>query len=233
MSGTVNLGESKMKNRVCTALILSALIGWTCGAVTVDIDQIRDDPNLLAWADRAKELIEQWHPRLLNMIPTRDFEVPSDIALVFRKGDSGIAWTSDNRITVMSGWIGAHPDDIGLVFHELVHVVQCYKSRLPGWITEGIADYLRWAIYEGKPQSWFPVSNKTNGYRDSYRVAAGFFLWLETDRCPGIVNRINTAARKGDYNDAIFSRLTGASLESLWADYMADRKKEQAPQTGK
>lgn len=217
-----------MKNGLSAAVWLLVLAGWACAAVTLDVEEIKDDPNLTAWADRAKELIEQWHPRLLNLIPTRDFEVPSDITLVFRKGDSGIAWTSGPRITVMTGWITKHPDDIGLVFHELVHVVQQYKSRLPGWVTEGVADYLRWALYEGKPQRWFPISDKPNGYRDSYQVTAGFFLWLETDRCPGIVNRINTAARQGRYQDAIFTELTGASLESLWADYLADRKKEKS-----
>lgn len=224
-----------MKNWVCAAAILLSLAGWTCAKVTVtlDVEEIKDDAKLVAWANQAKELIEQWHPRMLNFIPTKDFTAPSDIKLVFRKGDKGIAWTSGTQITVMSGWITDHPDDIGLVFHELVHVVQQYKSRAPGWVVEGVADYLRWALYEGKPLDWFPVSNKANGYRDSYQVTGGFFLWLETDRCPGIVTKINTAARKGEYKDAIFTDLTGASLESLWADYMADRKaaKEKSPST--
>ena len=35
--------------------------------------------------------------------------------------------------------------------HELVHVVQQYRRRPPGWLVEGIPDYIRWYLYE--PQS--------------------------------------------------------------------------------
>ncbi|MEN6308044.1 MAG: basic secretory protein-like protein [Anaerohalosphaeraceae bacterium] len=224
-----------MKNWVCSVILVLTLAGWTYAKVTVtlDVEEIKDDAKLVAWANQAKELVEQWHPRAVNLIPTKDFESPSEIKLVFRKGDKGIAWTSGTQITVMSDWIDKHPDDIGLVFHEMIHVIQQYKRGVPGWVVEGIADYLRWALYEGKPQNWFPLSNKANGYRDSYQVTGGFFLWLETERCPGIVNKLNTAARKGEYKDSIFTDETSASLESLWADYMADRKtaKEKSPST--
>ena len=49
---------------------------------------------------------------------------------------------------------------IGSVVHELVHVVQEYgrarrenpeATRSPGWLVEGLADYIRWFLYE--PQS--------------------------------------------------------------------------------
>ena len=39
--------------------------------------------------------------------------------------------------------------------HELCHVVQSYPNGNPLWVTEGIADYVRWAIYEKKPHQWF------------------------------------------------------------------------------
>jgi hypothetical protein len=32
-------------------------------------------------------------------------------------------------------------------------VIQAYPDPDPGWITEGIADYLRWAIYEST-EAW-------------------------------------------------------------------------------
>jgi len=56
----------------------------------------------------------------------------------------------------------------------MAHFIQNYKGAGPGWLVEGIADYLRWAIYKGKPQDWFPFTDKPQGYKDSYRVAGGF-----------------------------------------------------------
>jgi hypothetical protein len=117
-------------------------------------------------------------------------------------------------------------EDIGCVYHELVHVIQNYGLRVSGWLTEGIADYLRWAIYEGKSQDWFPFTDKPQGYRDSYQVAGGFFLWLESDRCPGVVNKLNTALRKRTYKDeSFFKEETGRTIDELWADYVKGRKK--------
>jgi hypothetical protein len=195
--------------------------------VHLDVSDVNDSPMLVEWGQNAKTLIEQWYQRTANLIPTKGFEVPTEVWLRIRKSNRGVAGTSGGRISVSSGWIESHPEDIGCVHHEMVHVIQSYgRRRVPGWITEGIADYLRWAIYEGKPQAWFPVSDKPNGYRDSYRVTGGFYLWLESEPAPGIVNKLNTAARRGTFTDETwFEKETGRTIESLWADYLKDRKK--------
>ena len=38
-------------------------------------------------------------------------------------------------------WISDHPDDFGMVIHELIHVIQAYPAAgdKPGWLVEGIA----------------------------------------------------------------------------------------------
>lgn len=106
---------------------------------------------------------------------------------------------------------------------ELVHVIQAYPDPDPGWITEGIADYLRWAIYKGKPQAWFPAGRQEQGYQAGYRVAAVFFLWLETDVAPGIVKRLNTSMRNRAFDTMIFTDATGKTLDALWAEYAKTR----------
>jgi len=194
--------------------------------VYLDVNDVNDSPKLVEWGKTAKVLIEQWHQRTVNLIPTKGFDVPAEVWLKIRKSNRGIAGTSGRHITVSSGWIEKHPEDIGLVFHELVHVIQDYKGADAGWLTEGIADYLRWAIYEAKPQDWFPFTDKPQGYNDSYRVAGGFLLWLETDACPGIVNKLNTGIRKRTVKvQTFFEKETGRSLDALWEDYVKDRKK--------
>ena len=62
-------------------------------------------------------------------------------------------------------------------------------------------------------------------YKESYRVASGFFLWLESDRCPGIVNKLNAAVRKRTYKDeAFFKQEAGSTIDELWEDYVKEMK---------
>ncbi len=215
-----------MTKNLVLAILLVVSFGSVANATVIVHLDVSEVPHLADWGNKAKELIEQWHQRIANLIPTKGIDVPAEVWLKIRKSNRGIAGTSGARITVSSGWIERHPEDIGCVFHELVHVIQDYKGGDSGWLTEGIADYLRWAIYEGRSQDWFPVTDKPQGYRDSYRVAAGFFLWLESDCSPGIVNKLNTALRKRTYKDeSFFKKETGRTIEELWADYVKDRKK--------
>lgn len=211
---------------LCLALCLSwASLSATAGAedavVKLDTTQV---PDLADWGQEARDLMLEWHPRFTNLLASKGFTPPHRMELILQKSDQGIGGTSGSRIVVSSHWIEKHPEDIGLVIHELVHIIQRYPSPHPGWVTEGIADYLRWAIFEGKPQEWFPISAKEQGYRDSYRVTAGFFLWLESDRAPGIVRRLNAAMRTGDYEDAIFENAARIPLDELWKEYQASRK---------
>ena len=187
--------------------------------VVVQLD-VSETPHLAEWGSRAKALLIEWHPRLSNLIPTRGVEPPGKMVLKIKKTDQGIGGASGTNITLSSHWLEKHPDDFGLVIHELVHVIQSYPSANPLWLTEGIADYLRWGIYEGKKLSWFPRPAEKSGYRRGYRVAAGFLLWLESEVHPGIVKKLNTAMRRGKYNDRLFETETGRSLGQLWIAYV-------------
>jgi len=213
----------------CALLLCGAISGHAKAQdrqreVTVELDttQVEGSPELVAWAERARDLILEWHPRIVNLLPTKGFEPTTEIHLTIRKSDEGVAHASGNRIVVMSSWIEAHPDDIGLVAHELTHIIQRYRGNTPTWLTEGIADYIRWAIFEGKPQAWFHRPNEARGYQQGYRTTAGFLLWLESDLAPGIVGRLNTASRAGRYNDDLFEEHTGKSLDELWDAYRSE-----------
>ena len=90
-----------------------------------------------------------------------------------KKSDEGIAYADSNAITVSSRWIEKYPGDIGLIVHEAVHVVQLYPEFDPGWVTEGIADYIRWHLYEKNPLDWFPIGGEEKGYEAAYRITGG------------------------------------------------------------
>ena len=191
-------------------------------AVVVDL-QTAEVPHLKPWGDQSKVLIDQWYPRIRNLLPANGQKPPQRITLRLRKSDEGIGETSGTTITVYSHWIEKHPEDLGLVLHELVHVIQAYPSGHPWWVTEGIADYLRWGIYEGKDQAWFPRPSEKQGYKKGYQVAAGFLMWLENEISPGIVKKLNAAMRSGTYSDDLFQKVTKLSLDQLWDQYVAQR----------
>lgn len=208
--------------------LLSALLAAHPVAATAEEAVVKLDttqvPELADWGQEARDLMIEWHPRFTNLLASKGFTPPNRMELILQKSDKGIGGTAGSRIVVSSHWIEKHPEDIGLVAHELVHIIQRYPSPQPGWVTEGIADYMRWAIYEGKPLDFFPISKKAQGYRDSYRVTAGFFLWLESDQAPGIVRRLNAAMRNRAYDDALFEEAAGKPLDQLWNEYQVSRE---------
>lgn len=203
-------------------LALGTLVFGAEKKVVVELDTSAV-PEQAEWGQKAKAIVEEWYPRMVNLIPTQGFEPPTEMKITLRKSDRGIADAAGPHIRISSGWIEKHPEDIGLVVHELVHIIQNYGRTKEGWLTEGIADYLRWAIYEGKPLTWFHIPKEADGYRQGYQVTAGFLLWLESDLAPGIVKKLNTSLRKKQYSDAIFETATGLSLDALWAKYQEYR----------
>lgn len=186
-------------------------------SVKLDTEEV---PHLMAWGEEAKRVAERWYPRIENLLLTKDFQPPREISLKIKKSDKGVGGTAGTKITLSSHWVEKHPEDLGLVVHELTHVVQGYPSGKPWWLTEGIADYIRWAIYEGKGQDWFPRPKDPEGYKKGYRVTAGFLLWLEADPAPGIVKKLNTAMRGENYSEKLFKQETGRSLDDLWSEYV-------------
>ncbi|HBN79426.1 MAG TPA: hypothetical protein DD473_27125 [Planctomycetaceae bacterium] len=190
--------------------------------VKVELDTA-EVPHLHQWGEQAQELILKWHPRLSNLLPTKGFEPPRSIVLKIENTERGIAATTGAKITVSSHWIEKHPQDFGLVLHELVHVIQTYPSVDPWGLTEGIADYLRWGIHEGQAQAKFPIPQEAGGYRKGYQAAAGFLLWIESDIDPGLVKKLNTAMRKGKYQESIFEAESGKTLDELWKGYRNSR----------
>ena len=189
------------------------------GKVEVKLD-VSEVPHLKQWGEDAKALMIKWYPRIINIIPTKGYKIPKVVTLKIRKSDKGIAFASGAKITVSSHWIEKRPKDIGLVVHELVHVVQRYRGKNPGWLVEGIADYIRWGLFEGKTLDRFNRPKKKAGYKGGYQAAAGFLLWLETDKAPGIVNKLNTQMRLGQYSDELFKTYAGKTLDELWNIYI-------------
>ena len=99
-------------------------------------------------------------------------------------------------------------------------MVQNYGGQpVPGWVTEGIADYVRWFCYE--PPSRRPrVNPRRAKYTDGYRTTAALFDWIVRTKSSSFVRRLNEAARTGKYSDALFQHYAGRPLDDLWAEFI-------------
>jgi hypothetical protein len=200
----------------------------TAGAgVTIDASAA---PEQREWAEKAAPIAQAWLPRLANLLAVPGARTPADIRVTVTPDYKGVAYASGDRITMAAAWVRDHPEDaVGALIHELVHVIQGYPGGSEHWLTEGIADFVRFSIYEGKPASYFPKPGKPQGYRDAYQVAAGFLAWLEAGPAPGIVRRLHAALRARKYDPQLFETAAGKPLDELWREYTADAGSARLP----
>lgn len=181
-----------------------------------------ETPHLEKWATDATTLCERWYPKLVTEYAAEGAKPAETVTIVFKKEYDGIAATSGAKITIASAWVTQHPDDVGMVIHELMHVVQAYppSRNKAGWLVEEIADYVRyWQFEPGKKP---PLGlDEQSSYKQGYGVAAAFLAWLERVKSPGIVMKLHAALRIRKYDDALFQETTGRSLDDLWAEFVA------------
>ena len=154
-----------------------------------------DAPETADWADKAKALVEKWHPIVADMLKSDGFTAPGEIKLIFKKEMNGIAYASGTRVVIAAAWIKKRPDDYGMVIHEMTHTIQAYRGRNPGWLVEGIADYVRFFKFE--PGKIGRINAEQAHFDGSYRVSAAFLAFV-TDKYDGqlVQNRcVGTSGR--------------------------------------
>ena len=132
----------------------------------------------------------------------------------------GVAAASGTHITGSVKFFKDHPDDVGAMVHETAHVVQRYRSpNNPGWLVEGVADYVRYVKFEpDKPRRIDPDRARYNG---SYGVTAAFLAYVTKTYDAQLVLKLNQAMREGKYTEAIFERLTGKTVQILDEEWRA------------
>ncbi len=198
------------------ALLLLSLVQAEPVKIAVDVSQV---PELKEWAEKAKVLCEEWYPRTSDFLATPGFTPPGEFKIIFEKDKKGVADTSGAVIRVAADWVKKNPGDWGMIVHEMVHVVQSYPGGCPGWVTEGVADYVRYFQYEKKAVS--PKERRGKSYKESYRTAASFLAWVTEKHDKEIVKKLNAAGRAGKYKDDLFKDAAGKDLDALWKDYLS------------
>jgi len=189
-----------------------------------------DAPDLAEWASATlKPTLREWYGHLAALLPSEGYRPPERVALRFRTDMGGTpASAGGGCINLNADWFRRERgrEALGCVIHELVHVVQNYgragrtnpkPSRTPGWVVEGLADYVRWFLFE--PQTGGAAVTARNfehaRYDGSYRISANFLDWVTRTRGRDLVCKLNAAAREGRYSDALWKEWTGDTLEAL------------------
>lgn len=145
------------------------------------------------------------------------------VTLTIDTAYDGVAYAHDGRVVISQDWLEKKPGDVDVVTHEVMHIVQAYPSGSePGWLVEGIADYVRFMYgVDNAGAGWsLPDVQADHHYSQSYRVTARFLHWIESNRKPGLVKVLDTAMRTRTYTDDIWQAQTGLTLEGLWTAYV-------------
>ncbi len=206
-------------------------------------------PDLTEWADtKLRPVVQEWYPKIVAMLPGDGFQARTNVIIRFREDMGGTPASAGGRfVNCNAGWFRTElrREALGSVVHELVHIVQAYgggrrgnrnATRIPGWLVEGIPDYIRWFLYEPQTKgAEITVRNLSRARHDaSYRISANFLNWASMTYDANLVRTLNAAGRAGTYREEIWKEATGKSLTELadeWKRFHEQRLGVPAPES--
>ena len=175
-------------------------------------------PEMKAWAERAARVCERNYPMICEELASEGFHAPTQIRMTLKNSYRGVAYASGTQIVGSVKYFQGHLDDIGAMVHETTHCVQSYRGRgNPGWLVEGVADYVRFFRYEPRrPRRLAPEQARYDG---SYRTTAAFLEYVCAKYDRQTVKKLNAAMRQGRYTATIWKDITGKTVEELGRDW--------------
>ena len=243
--------------RICLALLIGMSAAFSNGAAetghqtvietgeyTITIDS-SEAPDLCGWVEtKLKPVVKEWYPKLVEMLPSEGYEAPKQFSITLDKDAKGVAFAGGGKITCAVDWFrkNLEGEAVGAVVHEMVHIVQNYgwgrrntpqgeRKRTPGWITEGIPDYIRWFLYE--PETKGAEITERNfsraKYDGNYRISGNFINWVVQTYDKDIVKKINAAARAAKYSEDLWKEYTGKTVEELGVEWKEMHEKRLKP----
>lgn len=214
-SSATNRTETTVTNSLWSGVATNSQ-GAVLARITADTSET---PDLAEWGRHAGELCAEWYPKIVLLLPGDGFTPPERVELRFRKDMRGVAGTSRDVIGISANYVRGHTNDFGMVIHELTHVVQSYHRRSnPGWLVEGVADYIRLSHFE--PQARRPRINPDKAsYTDAYKTTAIFLEWTEKKSDHDLVKELNRAMREGTFDLELFKTRTGKTVDELWQEF--------------
>ena len=191
--------------------------------VTLEGEEVLKQEGINEWAGKAAKLVTEYYPKFDKLLETEGFVPPKELTVIFRKMD-GVAFSTGTQIVISADWIKRQPGDFGMVAHELVHNIQRYPGGrgpggAPGWVTEGIADYIRHVYFEPEVPMR-PINPERDTYTSSYQITAAFFMYIVATYDKDFITKLNAHARQRTYSDDVFEKYTGKKLDELHAEHI-------------
>ena len=149
---------------------------------------------------------------------------PKQVTFVIDPEYTGVAASGDSLTRFNPKWYEQNPNDIDVVTHEVMHIVQAYRNHsLPSWVTEGIADFVRYTLGVNNASANWSLTpfNAGQSYTNSYRITARFFVWIVNKYDKDFVKKLNTAMRDNIYDHTFWEKITGKTVDELWSQYAA------------
>ncbi len=110
---------------------------------------VSDAPDMKEWAEKVARVCERQYPKICDELASDGFKPLTVVRLALKNDYDGVAAAGRGRIVGSVKYFKANPNDVGAFVHETVHCVQSYRGRgNPGWLVEGVADYVRFFQYE-------------------------------------------------------------------------------------
>jgi hypothetical protein len=202
--------------------------------IEVVID-VSDAPELKEWAEKCARLCERHYPMICEELASRGFKPRTMISMTLKSDYQGVAAAGGGRITGSVKYFKGHPDDMGAMIHETVHCVQSYRTRgNPGWLVEGVADYIRFFKYE--PGKIGKINAERARYNGSYRVTAAFLAYVSDKHDKQLVRKLNQAMREGEYREEIWKALTKKTVQELdteWRETLQQKREQSSGPVGR
>jgi len=185
---------------------------------------------------------EEWYPQIVAMLPSDAYHAPEHVEIEFHSTikHGTPAYAVGGKIVCNAAWFKKNlaGEARGAVVHEMVHVVQSYgdpKARdsnaneNPGWLVEGLADYIRWYLYEPQSHGTDIRDPSKAKYDAGYRVTANFLNWVTEKHDKDIIKKMNAAMRDGKYREELWEECTGKSAPELGDEWKASLKAAPSP----
>jgi len=124
-----------------------------------------------------------------------------------------------------------NPNDMGMAIHESVHLVQAF-GNCPWWLTEGIADYIRYFRFtirgdeSKKPRK---PGNGPKGWERGYGDTAFFLNWLTQNKNRRLVPSLNQKCHDRQWNDNVWQQLTKATAQQNWDEMQRSARDMGSP----
>lgn len=175
---------------------------------------VSDAPEIKAWAENVVRVCEKSYAMINDELKSDGYKPPTVVTMALKNSYRGVAAAGGGRIVGSVKYFKDHPDDIGAMVHETTHIVQHYRSRNnPGWLVEGVSDYVRFFKYE--PGKLGRIDPNRAHYNGSYRTTAAFLAYVADKYDKQIVRKLNAMMRDGKYTKDAFKQLTGKTEKEL------------------